>query len=60
VHANSIPWTDPLIIFKGSEIVDSRRRVEEKRYSKGVVVIFNKKAYANTKNLKLWVKNQYK
>ena len=44
-------------MFKGSEIGDSRRRAEEKRYSKDVVVIFNTKAYANTKNLKSWVRN---
>jgi hypothetical protein len=53
VHADGIPRTNPLIMFKDSEIGDSRRRAEEKRYSKDVVVIFNKKAYANTKNLKL-------
>jgi hypothetical protein len=57
VHANGIPHTKPLIMFKGSETGDSCCRAEEKRYPKGIVVIFNKKAYANTKNLKLWVKN---
>jgi hypothetical protein len=52
VHANGIPHTKPLIMFKGLETRDSQRRVEEKRYLKDVVVIFNKKAYANTQNLK--------
>jgi len=56
-YADGIPRTRPLVMFKGLEIGDSRCRAEEKRYSKDVVVIFNSKAYANTKNLKLWVKN---
>jgi hypothetical protein len=43
-------------MFKGAEVGDSRCRIEGKRYSKEVHVIFNKKAYANTKNLKSWVK----
>jgi hypothetical protein len=47
-------------MFKGLETRDSHCCAEEKRYPKDVVVIFNKKAYANTKNLKSWVKNQYK
>jgi hypothetical protein len=47
-------------MFKGSEMGDSRRRLEEKKYSKDVVVIFNPKAYTNTQNLKAWVKNHYK
>jgi hypothetical protein len=41
-----------LIMFKGLETRDSCYYTKEKRYSKDVVVIFNKKAYANTKNLK--------
>ena len=52
MHANGIPHTKPLIMFKGLETRDSRHHVEEKRYPKDVVVIFNPKAYANTKNLK--------
>jgi hypothetical protein len=52
VHANSIPHTKPLIMFKGSETRDSHHYIEEKSYPKDIVVIFNKKAYANTKNLK--------
>jgi hypothetical protein len=39
-------------MFKGLKIRDSQCCAEEKYYSKDVVVIFNKKAYANTKNLK--------
>ena len=52
VHANSIPHTKPLIMFKGLETRDSHCCAEEKCYPKDIVVIFNKKAYANTKNLK--------
>ena len=52
-YADGIPRTKLLIMFKGSEIRDSCCCAEEKRYSKDVVVIFNKKAYANTQNLKL-------
>jgi hypothetical protein len=47
-------------MFKGLEVGDSRRRAEEKRYSKDVNVIFNTKAYANTKNPKAWVKQHFK
>jgi hypothetical protein len=39
-------------MFKGLEVEDSCCCIEEKRYSKDVSVIFNAKAYANTKNLK--------
>ena len=39
-------------MFKGLEVGDSCRQLEEKKYSKDVIVIFNQKAYANTKNLK--------
>lgn len=40
-------------MFKGLEVRDSYYYIEEKHYSKDVIVIFNSKAYANTKNLKL-------
>lgn len=60
VHTNGVSRTKPLIMFKGSEKGDSRRRIEEKRYSLDVKVIFNLKAYANTQNLKGWVKDQFK
>jgi hypothetical protein len=47
-------------MFKGKpKSKDYRRRLEEKRYNPGVVIIFNDKAYANTSNLIDWVKNQY-
>jgi len=39
-------------MFKGLETRDSYCCAKEKRYPKDVVVIFNKKAYANTTNLK--------
>jgi len=40
-------------MFKGLKVGDSCCCIKEKRYSKDVVVIFNSKAYTNTKNLKL-------
>ena len=47
-------------MFKGKpKSKDYRRRIEEKRYNPGVIVIFNEKAYANTLNLINQVKNQY-
>jgi hypothetical protein len=47
-------------MFKGKpKSKDYRRCTKEKRYNPGVIVIFNKKAYANTSNLIDWVKNQY-
>jgi hypothetical protein len=47
-------------MFKGKpKSKDYRRRAEEKRYNPGVIIIFNKKVYANTLNLIDWVKNQY-
>jgi len=47
-------------MFKGSVKGDSRRRVKALKYSKDVEVIFNPKAYANTENLRHWVKHQFK
>jgi hypothetical protein len=47
-------------MFKGKpKSKDYSRRLEEKKYNPGVIVIFNDKAYANTSNLIDWVKNQY-
>jgi hypothetical protein len=47
-------------MFKGKpKSKDRRRLIEAKKYHPSVVVIFNKKAYANTSNLIQWVKNQY-
>jgi hypothetical protein len=61
IHADGKPHTNPLIMFKGSEgLGDARRKAEFKRYAKGVAVIFNPKAYANGKNLKMWARQQYK
>jgi hypothetical protein len=39
-------------MFKGVEVGDSYCYKEEKHYLKDINVIFNTKAYANTKNLK--------
>ena len=38
---------------------DRRHHEETTKYHPSVVVIWNKKAYTNTKNLTAWVKNQY-
>jgi hypothetical protein len=38
-------------MFKGKLKGDNRRKVEQKKYYPGVVVIFNEKAWANTSNL---------
>jgi hypothetical protein len=47
-------------MFKGKpKSKDYRYYAKEKRYNPGVIIIFNKKAYANTLNLINWVKNQY-
>jgi hypothetical protein len=60
VFADGVMRCKPLIMFKGKAGKrDSCRRAEYKEYHPSVVVIFNKKAYANTSNLINWVKNQY-
>ena len=47
-------------MFKGKpKSKDYRRRAEEKRYNPSIIIIFNKKVYANTLNLIDWIKNQY-
>jgi hypothetical protein len=38
-------------MFKGKPKGDNHRKTEQKKYYLGVVVIFNKKAWANTSNL---------
>jgi hypothetical protein len=61
VHADGLPHTPPLLMFRGTEGTgDSRRKAEMKKYPKGINVIFNKKAYANGENLKQWARQQYK
>jgi hypothetical protein len=61
VHADGFPHTPPLLMFKGKEINNSKARKEEMaRYPKGIAVIFNPKAYANSENLKQWARQQYK
>jgi hypothetical protein len=47
-------------MFKGKpKSKDRRRYIEAQRYYPSVIIIFNKKAYANTSNLIDWVKSQY-
>jgi hypothetical protein len=59
VYADGIQRCRPLLIFHGDPLGDSRRRAEEKLYDKGVVVAFNKTAWADGVNLRDWVKKQY-
>jgi hypothetical protein len=47
------------LIFHEDPIGDSRRRAEHKLYDKGINVAFNKTAWADSTNLKDWVKKQY-
>jgi hypothetical protein len=48
-------------MFRGREGTgDIWRQREMARYPKGIVVIFNDKAYANGQNLKQWARQQYK
>jgi hypothetical protein len=59
VSTDGVDRCKPLLMFKGGVKGDSRRQAERKKYHPGVIVIFNKKAYANTLNLIDWVKQQY-
>jgi hypothetical protein len=57
VHADGLPHTKPLLMFRGKEgLSDAQRKAEFKKYSKGIHVIFNKKVYANGENLKQWAR----
>ncbi|TVY14491.1 hypothetical protein LARI1_G009129 [Lachnellula arida] len=61
VHADGLPHTKPLLIFRGKDgLGDFRRKAEYKLYTDGVPVIFNKKAYANGDVLKHWAREEYK
>ena len=58
VFADGIIRCKLLLIFKGKlKVKDYCCCAEYKQYHPSVVVIFNKKAYANTSNLINWVKN---
>src|SRR5437870_2965143 len=59
VYADGIQRCQPLLIFHGNPLGDSRRRAEEKLYGKGVVLAFNKTAWADAVNLRDWVRKQY-
>jgi hypothetical protein len=61
LHADGLPHTKPLLMFAGAEGLGNRSRQEEvKRYHKGVDVIFNPKAYCNSKAMVGWLKNQFR
>ena len=57
VFADGKQRCKPLLIFHGEVGGDSRHRREEKLYDKGACVIFNKTAWADENNLKIWLKN---
>jgi hypothetical protein len=60
VFADGIARCKPLLIYRGQTETKDYRRIEEmKKYHPGVVIIFNKKAWANTSNLTMWVKQLY-
>ena len=50
----------PLLIFHGAELGDSRRRTEEKEYHKEVDVLFNPTAWATSKTMLSWIRQNYK
>ena len=59
VFANGIKRCQPLLIYHGDPIGDSRCSVEEKLYNKRVCVAFNQTAQADSCNLQDWVRKQY-
>jgi hypothetical protein len=59
IFADGIKRCQPLLIYHGDLIGNSRRRVEEKLYDKRVRVAFNKTAWADSHNLQDWVRKQY-
>jgi hypothetical protein len=64
LHADGNLYTPPLLMFRvdaGSKASNARPcRAKALRYPKGIYVIFNPKAYANSDNLKQWARQQYK
>jgi hypothetical protein len=61
LHADGIAHTRPLLMFAGKEGTGNRNRQGEmKQYHKGVDVIFNPKAYCNSKAMLGWLKNQFR
>ena len=59
VFADGNKRCQPLLIYYGDPVGDSRRRAEEKLYDKRVCVAFNKTAWADSQNLQDWVRKQY-
>jgi hypothetical protein len=59
VFADGARRCQPLLIFHGDPVGDSRRREEIKLYDQKVCVAFNKTAWAEKVNLRKWVKKQY-
>jgi hypothetical protein len=61
ISADGIGHYKPLLIFGGAEGIGSRtRQAEVKRYHPGVSVIFNPKAYCNSKVMLSWLRQQFK
>ena len=59
VYGDGVKRCKPLLIFHGDPVGNKRRRQEEKLYDKGVVVAFNKTAWADTRTLKDWIRRQW-
>jgi len=59
VFADGIKRCQPLLIYHGDPIGNSRCHAEEKLYDKRVCVAFNKTAWADGHNLQDWVRKQY-
>jgi hypothetical protein len=59
IFADGVNRSKPLLIFHGDPIGDKRRRAEEKLYDSRVCIAFNRTAWADSTNLKDWVKKQY-
>jgi hypothetical protein len=64
LHADGQKRSKPLLIFHGKgdrfgRPIDNGLKAETKKYNPQVVVVWNPKAYANTKVMLEWIKRQY-
>jgi hypothetical protein len=61
LHADGLPHTKPLLMFRGLEKLNTKARKDEvERYPLRYSCYFNPKAYANGEDLKQWARQQYK
>jgi hypothetical protein len=59
VSADGVNHCQPLLIFHGAVKGDTRRKDEERKYTHGVDVLWNPKAWANEDTMLYWVKHSY-